>query len=70
MPLCDIILLKRGCHFRSRTAIAFYDPLSKNKQCKGAPMLHILLDTDIGNDMDDMQALAYLLSQPDADILG
>ncbi len=33
-------------------------------------MLHILLDTDIGNDMDDMQALAYLLSQPDADILG
>ena len=33
-------------------------------------MLHILLDTDIGNDMDDMQALAYLLAQPDADILG
>lgn len=33
-------------------------------------MLHILLDTDIGNDMDDMQALAYLLSQSDADILG
>ena len=33
-------------------------------------MLHILLDTDIGNDMDDMQALAYLLSQLDADILG
>ncbi len=33
-------------------------------------MLHILLDTDISNDMDDMQALAYLLAQPDADILG
>lgn len=33
-------------------------------------MLHILLDTGIGNDMDDMQALAYLLAQPDADILG
>ena len=26
------------------------------------PMRLILLDTDIGNDMDDMQALAYLLA--------
>lgn len=33
-------------------------------------MLHILLDTDIGNDMDDMQALAYLLAQPGAELLG
>ena len=30
----------------------------------------ILLDTDIGNYMDDMQALAYLLAQPGADLLG
>ena len=34
------------------------------------PMRLILLDTDIGNDMDDMQALAYLLAQPGADLLG
>lgn len=33
-------------------------------------MTKILLDTDIGNDMDDMQALAYLLARPDAKILG
>ena len=33
-------------------------------------MTKILLDTDIGNDMDDMQALAYLLSRSDTEILG
>ncbi|MBG0787714.1 MAG: nucleoside hydrolase [Anaerolineaceae bacterium] len=30
----------------------------------------ILLDTDIGSDIDDAVALAYLLMQPEADILG
>ena len=30
----------------------------------------ILLDTDIGSDIDDAVALVYLLMQPDADILG
>ena len=33
-------------------------------------MAQILLDTDIGNDMDDMQALAYLLSRDDVRLLG
>ncbi len=33
-------------------------------------MLKILLDTDIGCDMDDMQALAYLLSRDDVELLG
>ena len=33
-------------------------------------MLKILLDTDIGNDMDDMQALAYLLARNDVELLG
>lgn len=33
-------------------------------------MKKILLDTDIGCDMDDMQALAYLLARDDAEILG
>lgn len=33
-------------------------------------MLKILLDTDIGNDMDDMQALAYLLARDDVELLG
>lgn len=33
-------------------------------------MLKILLDTDIGCDMDDMQALAYLLARDDAELLG
>ena len=33
-------------------------------------MEKILLDTDIGCDMDDMQALAYLLARDDAEILG
>ena len=30
----------------------------------------ILLDTDIGSDIDDAVALAYLLAQPDCDLLG
>ncbi len=30
----------------------------------------ILLDTDIGSDIDDAICLAYLLSQPDCDLLG
>jgi purine nucleosidase len=30
----------------------------------------VLLDTDIGSDIDDAIALAYLLSQPDCDLLG
>lgn len=30
----------------------------------------LLLDTDIGNDIDDMFALAYLLSREDVDLLG
>ena len=33
-------------------------------------MLKMLLDTDIGNDMDDMQALAYLLAREDAELVG
>jgi len=33
-------------------------------------MLKILLDTDIGCDMDDMQALAYLLARRDVTLLG
>jgi purine nucleosidase len=30
----------------------------------------ILLDTDIGSDIDDAVALAYLLKQPRCDLLG
>lgn len=30
----------------------------------------VLLDTDIGNDIDDAIALAYLLAQPDCELLG
>ena len=30
----------------------------------------ILLDTDIGSDIDDAVALAYLLMQPEAELLG
>jgi inosine-uridine nucleoside N-ribohydrolase len=33
-------------------------------------MKKILLDTDIGSDIDDAVALAYLLMQPEADLLG
>ena len=33
-------------------------------------MEKILLDTDIGCDMDDMQALAYLLARDDVKLLG
>jgi len=33
-------------------------------------MVKILLDTDIGCDQDDMQALGYLLAQKDAELLG
>jgi purine nucleosidase len=32
--------------------------------------LRVLLDTDIGNDIDDAVCLAYLLSQPRCDLLG
>ena len=30
----------------------------------------ILLDTDIGSDIDDAVALAYLLAQPECELLG
>jgi inosine-uridine nucleoside N-ribohydrolase len=33
-------------------------------------MVKILLDTDIGSDIDDAVCLAYLLAQPDCDLLG
>src|SRR5512141_355591 len=33
-------------------------------------MTKILLDTDIGTDVDDAVALAYLLSHPDCELLG
>src|SRR5215216_5588044 len=33
-------------------------------------MAKVLLDTDIGTDVDDAVALAYLLSQPDCELLG
>src|SRR5512140_664079 len=33
-------------------------------------MTKILLDTDIGTDVDDAVALAYLLSHPECDLLG
>ena len=32
--------------------------------------IKILLDTDIGSDIDDSVCLAYLLSQPKCDLLG
>jgi purine nucleosidase len=33
-------------------------------------MTKVLLDTDIGTDVDDAVALAYLLSHPDCELLG
>ena len=33
-------------------------------------MIKVLLDTDIGTDVDDAVALAYLLSHPDCELLG
>lgn len=33
-------------------------------------MIKLLLDTDIGTDIDDAVALAYLLAQPECDLLG
>jgi purine nucleosidase len=35
-----------------------------------ADTIPLLLDTDIGSDIDDALALAYLLRQPDCDLLG
>ena len=32
--------------------------------------IKILLDTDIGSDIDDAVCLAYLLANPDCDLLG
>lgn len=32
--------------------------------------LKVLLDTDIGSDIDDAVALAYLLAQPECELLG
>src|SRR5919109_5334440 len=33
-------------------------------------MIKVLLDTDIGSDVDDAVALAYLLSQPECELVG
>jgi len=35
-----------------------------------APKKKLLLDTDIGSDIDDAVALAYIVMQPDIDLLG
>ena len=32
--------------------------------------MKVLLDTDIGSDIDDAVCLAYLLAQPDCELLG
>jgi len=32
--------------------------------------IKVLLDTDIGTDIDDAACLAYLLAQPECDLLG
>lgn len=37
---------------------------------RGTVTIPILLDTDIGSDIDDAVALAYLLSHPDAELVG
>lgn len=37
---------------------------------KQAPSIKVLLDTDIGSDIDDAVALAYLLAQPRCTLLG
>jgi purine nucleosidase len=37
---------------------------------EGAMAVKLLLDTDIGNDIDDAVALAYLLAQPECELLG
>jgi len=37
---------------------------------EGASVEKILLDTDIGSDIDDAVCLAYLLAQPECDLLG
>ena len=36
----------------------------------GAPVVKVFLDTDIGSDIDDAVALAYLLRQPRCELLG
>ena len=37
---------------------------------KPSPRIKLLLDTDIGSDIDDAVALAYLLQQPEVELLG
>jgi purine nucleosidase len=37
---------------------------------KFSPRIKLLLDTDIGSDIDDAVALAYLLQQPEVELLG
>ncbi len=36
----------------------------------GVPPIKVILDTDIGSDIDDAVALAYLLANPDCELLG
>src|SRR5262249_1191216 len=45
---------------------ARYNPSSMRKE----KSMKILLDTDIGGDLDDALALAYLLKQPQCELLG
>ena len=53
-------------------ALPFFVPLSLGSrwQVPGEPPIKLLFDTDIGSDIDDAVALAYLLSQPSIELLG
>ena len=43
---------------------------SRCLRCEGRPPMKLLLDTDIGSDIDDAVCLAYLLAQPACELLG
>jgi purine nucleosidase len=50
--------------------LSVLDNLSKKRQQSQLLMTKVLLDTDIGTDVDDAVCLAYLLSHPDCELLG
>src|SRR5215207_3702176 len=50
--------------------LSVLDNLSKKRQQSELLMTKVLLDTDIGTDVDDAVCLAYLLSHPECELLG
>ncbi len=55
---------------RRRSILAVLLAVSASVCASGQPRQKVILDTDIGDDIDDAWALAFILSHPELDTVG